>query len=93
MRLSFIYVPYVIRAANQNIAEILHVKAGSFREALSCLLMLLKKEEPLILNGRFHIHFSLVLIVPPNGLSAELRELLDNRWPLVSIEATVEYLA
>ena len=40
--------------------------------------MLLEKEEPLILNGRFHIHFSLILIVPLNGLAAQLRELLDN---------------
>jgi hypothetical protein len=93
MRLSFINVPNIVRAAYKNIAEIPHVKAASFREALTCLLMLLEKEESLILNGRFHIHFNFVLIVPLNGLSSELRKLLDNRWPLVSIEIKVEHLA
>jgi hypothetical protein len=93
MRLSFINVPNIVRAAYENIAEVFHVKAASFREALACLLMLLEKEESLILNGRFHIHFSFVLIVPLNGLSSELRKLLDKRWPLVSIEIKVEHLA
>lgn len=93
MRLSFINIPYIIRAAYENIAEVFHVKTAGFREALACLLMLLEKKESLILNGRFHIHFSFVLIVPLNGLSSELRKLLDNRWPLASIEITVENLA
>jgi len=78
MRLSFINVPNIIRTAYENIAEVLHVKAASFREALACLLMLLEKEESLILNGRFHINFSFVLIVPLNCLSSELRKLLDK---------------
>jgi hypothetical protein len=93
MRLSFIYVPNIVRAAYENIAEVLHIKAPSFREALACLFMLLEKEDSLILNGRFHIHFSFVLIVPLNGLSSELRKLFDKRWPLVPIEITVENLA
>lgn len=93
MRFPFIYVPNIIGAAYQYIAEVLHVKTCSPREALASLLMLLEKEEPLILNGGFHIHFILVFIVPLNGLSAELRKLLDNRWPLVSIEIKVEHLA
>lgn len=93
MRLSFIYVPNIIGTAYENIAEVLHIKAGSLWEALASLLMLLKKEKPLILNGRFHIHFSLVFIVPLNGLPAELRKLLDNRWPLAPIKIKVEHLA
>ena len=93
MRLSFIYVPNIIGAAYEYIAEVLHVKAGSLREALASFLMLLEKKEPLILNGRIHIHFSLVFIVPLNGLPAELRKLLNNRWPLAAIEIKVEHLA
>jgi hypothetical protein len=53
----------IVRAADKDVTEVLHVQTPALSEALSGFLIFFKKEQPLIFNGGLHVQLRFVFIV------------------------------